>query len=88
MYPTGPFKPPHPHSVKYTGHSDWRLPNIKELRSLVYHDFTNTADVINPAFFDTLQTAHSCWYSTTYRGSKVNAWSLDLMYGDSSRGGI
>lgn len=36
-------------TAKYGGHSDWRLPNFKELQTLVKYD--ETAPAIEPAFF-------------------------------------
>jgi hypothetical protein len=69
-------------SLVYGGTNDWRLPNIRELSSLV--DYANN----NPALptghpFSNVQSFY--WSSTTcsfnYFGN-VNAWYVYLYYGD------
>lgn len=60
------------------GHTDWRLPNRKELRSLVNYGQANTATwLIGQGFIN----AQADWYwsSTTYADETVYAWIV-LMY--------
>jgi len=65
--------------------TDWRLPNVKELQSLI--DFQN----VNPA----LPTGHlflvvqsgSYWSATTYAGFPPNAWLVNLPGGGVVAGG-
>jgi RHS repeat-associated protein len=63
------------------GHSDWRLPNIKELESIT--DDTRYNPAVDTVFFP---NAHSSiyWSSTTYDGSSSDAWYIGFSYGYSS----
>jgi len=58
-------------------HSDWRLPNINELKSIVDRSKEN------PAIVETFQNNYSSnyWSSTTYEGSSDYAWFVDFFYG-------
>ena len=58
--------------LTYAGFSDWRLPNVRELMSIV--DYGVTSDPrINTAYF--LNTASSYyWTSTTYTPASTNVW--------------
>ena len=67
--------------------TDWRLPNIKELQSLVHYG------VVDPALPNTAGTGQwtannpfsgvqrGYWSSTSYAVNTSNAWYLDLFYG-------
>jgi len=52
------------------GHSDWRLPNINELKSIV--DRSEVDPAIKASFVFT--TSHYYWSATTYEGFKLTAW--------------
>jgi len=63
------------------GHTDWRLPTIKELLSFVDHSRCKPA--INTTYFPNA-AASWCWSSTTYAGSTNGAWGVG--FGDGSVG--
>ncbi len=62
----------------FAGHQDWRLPNIKELKSLVKYSCSDPA--INAARFP--NTANSYWSASPYAGSSGGAWQVFFFSGD------
>lgn len=54
------------------GHSDWRLPNVKELQSLLDVNKTTDPSIDTSYFPDT--PADDYWSSTTFVGSTGMAW--------------
>ncbi|HEX2965225.1 MAG TPA: DUF1566 domain-containing protein [Syntrophorhabdaceae bacterium] len=65
----------------YLGHNDWRLPNRKELRSLVHYGKTNVAAWQNSKGFGGM-SPDSYWSSTTYALSPDYAWTINMLYGE------
>ena len=59
------------------GHSDWRLPNKKELLSIV--DYSKYNPSINGEFQST--TSSYYWSSTTHANSTNSAWVVGFYYG-------
>jgi len=66
----------------FLGHSDWRLPNRKELRSLV--DYSRGAPALSAGHpFDDLK-GNKYWSSTTDLSSPTDAWSVSMFDGSLS----
>jgi len=63
-------------------YSDWRLPNAKELESLVNYGISNSASWINTYGFRNAKSSYY-WSSTTDRGSTGRAWYVDMKAGTS-----
>ena len=73
--------------LKLAGHSDWRLPNAKELQSIVDYarapDATDPAKrgpAINPVFSSTVPELW-CWTSTTHLENRTCGFAVYLCFG-------
>ena len=66
-------------ALDYAGHSDWRLPNAKELLTIV--DYSRIGPSVNGTFFPNTRSG-VFWSSTTFAGNTINAWYVDFRYGD------
>ncbi len=62
------------------GREDWRLPNIKELQSIVVYYSYENPKINEEAFPGTINSHY--WSSTTHINSDNIAWTIDFQYGN------
>jgi hypothetical protein len=67
------------------GFSDWRLPNVNELESLVNREAANQATFLNAQGFDGVR-AYGYWSSSSSAGSPANAWIVIMNDGSVTNG--
>lgn len=62
----------------YLGKSDWRLPNINELGSLIHKGQEETAAWLNGQGFSNIQAGGTYWSSSSYTATALYAWFVYL----------
>ena len=65
-------------SLSLGGHTDWRLPNRKELRNLLDYEQSNGVTWLNGQGFIGVVGGDYYWSSTTYAAGTRAAWSIGL----------
>jgi len=68
-------------SSEFAGASNWRLPNVKELMTLVEHQCRDPAINTNIFPFVLISTVSRYWTSTPYANKKEDAWVVDFKDG-------
>ena len=61
------------------GHDDWRLPNIRELHSLL--DYSRHMPAVDPRFYAAYEYNSYHWSSSPYLGSASSVHVVNLYYG-------
>ena len=64
------------HNLNLGGHTDWRLPNFKELQSLVDYSIDNPS--VNTAYFPKTVTYPPYWSATTDEVGAWAAWAVNF----------
>jgi hypothetical protein len=71
----------HLKAIKYAGRSGWRLPNIRELQSIIVYTYIYGPRINEKVFPGTMQDGHY-WSSTTHKNNADLAWTIDFSFGN------
>ena len=68
-------------NARFGGHGDWRMPDVKELGTLINYNIPGQSVDINYFPNTRMSQMSYYWSSTTYAGHSGYAWSVDFGYG-------
>lgn len=68
--------------LDFAERTDWRLPNIKELQSIVYYHEYFTPSINQRVFPSTISDHY--WSSTNHINSDNLVWTIDFQYGNAT----
>jgi len=73
-------------SLNFAGITNWRLPNIKELQSIVAYETSHAPRIDSDLFPNTADYYY--WSSTSYNNTAGHplAWSINFLYGETHIG--
>lgn len=60
----------------YAGHDDWRIPNVRELQSIVDYSISYPGPMIALIFGPTAMSDY--WSSTSHAGNATGAWNVNF----------
>jgi hypothetical protein len=66
-------------SANFKGHSDWRLPNVRELSSLI--EYCRESPTINELAFPGVPVGSFVWTNTPTAANTANAWLVEFDQG-------
>jgi hypothetical protein len=64
----------------FAGHCDWRLPNVKELQSIVDYQIPSGSPTVSALFGPTASNFY--WSSTSFATDTNGAWAVNFGVGD------
>ena len=67
--------------LSYAGRTDWRLPNVRELSTVLDYSQTFPALPKGHPFVQVIPPQNYYWTSTTYAAKTNQAWVIDLIWG-------
>ena len=66
----------------YAGHRDWRIPNVKELQTIVDYSNSDPAVARNFPGATEIGALNGYWTSTPFQPDETYAWYIDFGGGD------